>query len=81
MLVLVVAHGQDLPSSFPHVGSLSFPDVIVVKNLPDNAGEARDMGLITKLGRSWGWQDGGRGGEAGGNGHLWHVGSRSLIRD
>ena len=59
MLVLVVAHGQDLPSSFLHVGSLSFPDVIVVKNLPANAGEARDMGLITKLGRSWGWQGGG----------------------
>ena len=34
------------------VVSVSFPGGAVIKNLPANAGDARDMGLIPRLGRS-----------------------------
>ena len=33
-------------------GKLVFPGGSVVKNLPANAGDARDMGLIPRSGRS-----------------------------
>ena len=35
----------------PHLGGAS-QVALVVKNLPDNAGDLRDMGYITGLGRS-----------------------------
>ena len=39
-------------------GDLGFPRGSVVKNLPANAGDARDVGLITGLGRTPGGGNG-----------------------
>ena len=37
---------------------MGFPDRVVVKNLPGNAGDARDMALIPWLGRAPGGEHG-----------------------
>ena len=41
-----------------HYRSQAFPGGTVVKNLPDDAGDARDMGLIPESGRSPGVRNG-----------------------
>ena len=37
---------------------MGFPDGTVVKNLPANSGDARDVGLISRSGRSPGEENG-----------------------
>ena len=44
--------GQDLAIEQQQHGKFSFPDGLGVKNLPANARDARDTGLIPGLGRS-----------------------------
>ena len=43
--------GQDLAIEQQQHGKFSFPDGLGVKNLPANARDARDSGLIPGLGR------------------------------
>ena len=50
--------GYDRPHRFHSDHTICFWGGSVVKNLPANAGDARDMGLITRLGRSPGGGNG-----------------------